>query len=137
MLSLTLGGSAAALLLGLASAAPQPHHKPHYVVSQHRANAVKDAFQVSWDGYYKHAFPHDSLRPVTNRFADDRNGWGASAVDAFSTALVMGNWDVVNKILEYIPKINFDDTSTEVSLFETTIRYLGGLVSGKIRAGQR
>jgi hypothetical protein len=67
----------------------------------------------------------------------DRNGWGASAVDAFSTALVMGNWDVVNKILEYIPKIDFDNTSTEVSLFETTIRYLGGLVSGKIRAGQR
>jgi hypothetical protein len=72
MLSLSLGGSAAALLLGLASAAPQHHRKPHYVVSQHRANAVKDAFQVSWDGYYKHAFPHDSLRPVTNRYADDR-----------------------------------------------------------------
>ncbi len=60
-----------------------------------------------------------------------RNGWGASAVDAFSTALVMGNWDVVEKILDYIPKIDFNTTTTEVSLFETTIRYLGGLVSGK------
>lgn len=53
-------------------------------------------------------------------------------MDAFSTALVMENWEVVNQILEYIPKIDFDDTSTEVSLFETTIRYLGGLLSGKI-----
>lgn len=60
-----------------------------------------------------------------------RNGWGASAVDAFSTALVMGKWDVVEQILEYVPKIDFDTTTTEVSLFETTIRYLGGLVSGK------
>ncbi len=60
-----------------------------------------------------------------------RNGWGASAVDAFSTALVMGNWDVVEKILDYIPKIDFNTTNSEVSLFETTIRYLGGLVSGK------
>lgn len=31
----------------------------------------------------------------------------------------MENWDVV------------DNTTTEVSLFETTIRYLGGLLSGK------
>lgn len=60
-----------------------------------------------------------------------RNGWGASAVDAFSTALIMCNWDVVDQILEYVPVINFDKTTTEVSLFETTIRYLGGLLSGK------
>jgi mannosyl-oligosaccharide alpha-1,2-mannosidase len=62
-----------------------------------------------------------------------RNGWGASAVDAFSTALVMEKWDVVDQILAYIPKIDFDKTNTEVSLFETTIRYLGGLVSGGLR----
>ena len=43
----------------------------------------------------------------------------------------MENWDVVDQILEYIPTINFDNTTTEVSLFETTIRYLGGLLSGK------
>jgi mannosyl-oligosaccharide alpha-1,2-mannosidase len=60
-----------------------------------------------------------------------RNGWGASAVDALSTALVMGNWPVVRQILEFIPEINFDNTTTEVSLFETTIRYLGGLLSGR------
>lgn len=60
----------------------------------------------------------------------NRNGWGASAVDAFSTALVMGNWEVVDQILDYIPKINFNHTKTDISLFETTIRYLGGLVSG-------
>lgn len=45
----------------------------------------------------------------------------------------MGEWDIVDQILDYIPKINFDNTSTEVSLFETTIRYLGGLLSGKAR----
>ncbi len=43
----------------------------------------------------------------------------------------MGNWDVVGKILDYIPNIDFNTTTAEVSLFETTIRYLGGLVSGK------
>jgi mannosyl-oligosaccharide alpha-1,2-mannosidase len=43
----------------------------------------------------------------------------------------MGNWQVVDQLLDYIPKIDFNKTDTEVSLFETTIRYLGGLLSGK------
>ena len=39
--------------------------------------------------------------------------------------------DIVNTILDYIPTIDFDHTSDEVSLFETTIRYMGGILSGK------
>jgi mannosyl-oligosaccharide alpha-1,2-mannosidase len=38
--------------------------------------------------------------------------------------------DVVNTIIDYVPKIDFDTTSDQVSLFETTIRYLGGMLSG-------
>lgn len=38
--------------------------------------------------------------------------------------------DIVNQILDYIPTINYFSTSTQVSLFETTIRYLGGMISG-------
>lgn len=59
-----------------------------------------------------------------------RNKWGASAVDALSTALIMGEKEIVNQIISYIPTINFGQTPTEVSLFETTIRYLGGMISG-------
>ncbi|KAK0742423.1 glycoside hydrolase [Apiosordaria backusii] len=114
-----------------ASASEQNLHLPpyRYHPDPKRANAVKQAFKLSWEGYYKHAFPHDSLRPVTNGFADDRNGWGASAVDAFSTALIMGEYKIIDQILKYVPEINFNKTGSEVSLFETTIRYLGGLLS--------
>ena len=38
--------------------------------------------------------------------------------------------DIVNTILEHIVTINYDVTTTEVSLFETTIRYLGGMLAG-------
>lgn len=61
-----------------AIAAPQKqqgdhkHPTPHYTVHQQRADAVKQAFQISWDGYYKYAFPHDSLRPISNGWSDDR-----------------------------------------------------------------
>ncbi|KAI7786060.1 mannosyl-oligosaccharidealpha-mannosidase ic [Diaporthe eres] len=103
-----------------------------YVYNQTRADAVKQTFQISWDGYYKYAFPGDSLLPVSNTFENDRNGWGASAIDALSTALIQGNTEVVNQILDFVPTIDFSVSfnDTEVSLFETTIRYLGGLLSG-------
>lgn len=61
---------------------------------------------------------------------DLRNGWGASAVDALSTAIIMGNAYIVNQILDFIPTIDFSETHQSVSLFETTIRYLGGMLSG-------
>ena len=43
----------------------------------------------------------------------------------------MGNSKVVNQILDFIPKIDFGTAVGSISLFETTIRYLGGLLSGK------
>lgn len=98
--------------------------------NQAKADAVKEAFQHAWNGYMKYAFPHDELTPVSNGHADSRNGWGASAVDALSTAVIMGKADVVNAILEHVADIDFSKTSDTVSLFETTIRYLAGMLSG-------
>lgn len=37
-----------------------------------RAKSVVDAFRTSWAGYAKHAFPHDTLHPLTNSYEDDR-----------------------------------------------------------------
>jgi Glycosyl hydrolase family 47. len=42
----------------------------------------------------------------------------------------MGNADAVNTILDHISKIDYTQTPDGVSLFETTIRYLAGMLSG-------
>lgn len=42
----------------------------------------------------------------------------------------MGEKKTVNQILEHIPTINWSKSNDKVSLFETTIRYLGGMLSG-------
>lgn len=42
----------------------------------------------------------------------------------------MGEKEIVNQIITYIPTINWAVTPIDVSLFETTIRYLGGMLSG-------
>ena len=40
---------------------------PEAVVSSaDRAEAVREAFQFAWNGYYTYAFPNDELLPVTN-----------------------------------------------------------------------
>lgn len=100
--------------------------------AQERRDAVKAAFQFAWDGYSTYAFPNDELQPVNNSFTNSRNGWGASAVDALSTACIMGLPDIVNQIVDYIPTIDWSVSEGDqvVSLFETTIRYLGGMLSG-------
>ncbi|KAL2863737.1 glycoside hydrolase family 47 protein [Aspergillus lucknowensis] len=95
-----------------------------------RADAVKEAFSHAWDGYYEHAFPHDELHPISNGYGDSRNGWGASAVDALSTAIIMNNATIVNQILDHIAAVDYSKTDATVSLFETTIRYLAGMLSG-------
>jgi len=37
-----------------------------------RAQAIKDAFQFAWNGYYEFAFPNDELHPVNNSFGNSR-----------------------------------------------------------------
>ncbi|KAF5002507.1 hypothetical protein FGRMN_332 [Fusarium graminum] len=97
-----------------------------------RAAAIVDAFRFSWDKYETFAAPHDTLLPIAKTYEDDRNGWGATAVDGLSTAILMDQADIVDKILRQIATTDFTVTAVPnepISLFETTIRYLGGLLS--------
>ncbi|KAI0070112.1 seven-hairpin glycosidase [Panus rudis PR-1116 ss-1] len=93
--------------------------------------AVQDIFTDSYAAYKKYAFGHDDLRPVNRSFIDGRNGWGASIVDALSTMKIMGLDDIFNEGVEFSSKIDFNvsHTSDTVVVFETTIRYLAGLLS--------
>lgn len=100
--------------------------------NRERAAALIQEFRSAWHGYSTHCFGHDEILPVTGRCSNSRNGWGASAIDALSTALVMRQKDIVQDILEYVPTINFKRNGgwpKQVSVFETTIRYLAGLLS--------
>ncbi|KAL5334898.1 mannosyl-oligosaccharide alpha-1,2-mannosidase 1B [Aspergillus crustosus] len=120
------------LALPALAAASVPFHpnKGHVPRDNTRADAVKEAFSHAWDGYYKYAFPNDELHPVSNGYGNTRNKWGASAVDALSTAIIIRNETIVNQILDHIATIDYSKTDSTVSLFETTIRYLAGMLSG-------
>lgn len=72
---------------------------------------------------------HDELKPVSKSFKDPFGGWGASLVDGLSTLLVMGLEDEFREALPELEKIEFHAYDGTVSVFESIIRYMGGLLS--------
>ncbi|EPS43577.1 hypothetical protein H072_2448 [Dactylellina haptotyla CBS 200.50] len=94
-----------------------------------RADAIKEAYQHSWDGYMKYAYPQDELLPMSKKGGNSMSGWGASVIDGIGTAVLMELDDVVQKQLEFIATIDYTKCEHVISMFETTIRYLGGMLS--------
>jgi len=99
--------------------------------SRGNRDAVVKMFTASYESYKNNAFGHDDLLPITNTSSDGRNGWGASIVDAMSTMYIMGLDGYFTEAVAFASKIDFSKSNTPdtVSVFETTIRYLGGLLS--------
>ena len=96
-----------------------------------RKAAVSDAFQHAWDGYSKYCFGRDTLHPVSNTCEDDFGGYGATAIDSLSTAIMLGKEDVVVQILEFIATIDWKKAQDDdlMQVFEINIRHLAGMIS--------
>ncbi|ETS73499.1 hypothetical protein PFICI_14445 [Pestalotiopsis fici W106-1] len=94
-----------------------------------RLSVVKSEMQRAWTGYKKYAWMHDELSPVSLRFRDPFCGWAATLVDALDTLWIMGMKEEFAEAVEAVGKIDFTTSPrTEIPVFETTIRYLGGLL---------
>jgi len=95
-----------------------------------RRREVKKLFQKNWQSYRKHAWGKDALQPVSGTFKDQFSGWAATLVDAVDTLWIMGLREEFDEAVAYVAGIDFGKSSTgRVNMFETTIRYLGGLLS--------
>lgn len=58
------------------------------------------------------------------------NGWGVSIVDSLDTLLLLGLGPQFERAMDHINALNFTQSQHDVApFFETTIRYLGGLLS--------
>jgi len=100
---------------------------------------VEKLFVTSYQAYKKFAFGHDDLSPTSESFTDGRNGWGASIVDALDTMYIMGLNDSFTEAVDFASKIDFSKSQTPdtVSVFETTIRYVAGLLSAYELSGEK
>jgi mannosyl-oligosaccharide alpha-1,2-mannosidase len=95
-----------------------------------RREAVKEAFLHAWNGYKKHAWSKDEVAPISGSWLTSFGGWGATLVDSMDTLWIMGLKDDFEQCVEEVKNIDFTTSEDEIiNVFETTIRYLGGLIS--------
>jgi mannosyl-oligosaccharide alpha-1,2-mannosidase len=125
-----------ALPTGTAVPIPSIQHKFGVETENHREErlkkqaAVKEAFTHSWDGYKKHAWAQDEIKPVSGGHKSTFGNRGATLVDSLDTLLIMGMEKEFALALEEVKKIDFSTSEQAIlNVFETNIRYLGGLLS--------
>ncbi|KAK4553005.1 mannosyl-oligosaccharide alpha-1,2-mannosidase [Recurvomyces mirabilis] len=95
-----------------------------------RAQKVKEAFQLSFSDYEKHAWGDDEYHPVAKdgkKMTQEGLGW--IIVDALDTMMLMNLTTELEHARQWVRHNLTYDQDHDVSTFETTIRMLGGLLS--------
>ncbi|KIW27968.1 uncharacterized protein PV07_07661 [Cladophialophora immunda] len=94
-----------------------------------KQTVIREAFKHAWFGYKNYSLPHDELKPISKEVGDPFNGWGATLVDSLDTLWIMGLRDEFHDAVAEVGRIDFKTSARkDIPLFETTIRYLGGLI---------
>ncbi|KHN95014.1 glycosyl hydrolase [Metarhizium album ARSEF 1941] len=130
--------SAAATLPPVQARFP-PESAEQRAVRLGRRDDVKESFVKSWNAYKKHAWLHDEVAPVSGSSKDPFGGWGATLIDALDTLWIMGLKDEFEYAAYDVEKkaLFLSTASSEINVFETTIRFLGGLLSAYDLSGDR
>lgn len=98
-------------------------------------NKVKQIFYHAYDGYLQYAFPMDELQPLTCKGRDTWGSFSLTLIDSLDTLLVLGNKTEFARVAKYISENTNFDYDKNVSVFESNIRVIGGLLSAHILAG--
>lgn len=121
---------------GSPKAIPKIQHKfqketdAEIIERKQKLKAIKDAAAHAWTGYKDSAWLHDEVKPATGGFRDPFCGWAATMVDALDTLWIMGMKEEFEEAVRAVGTLDFTtSTRKDIPLFETTIRYLGGLLS--------
>ncbi|PSK53959.1 Mannosyl-oligosaccharide 1,2-alpha-mannosidase IC [Elsinoe australis] len=95
-----------------------------------KLSSIKELAKFAWQGYRKEAWGHDEVRPISGSYKDPFGGWAATLVDSLDTLWIMGLKEEFEEAVQRVSKIDFTTCEREdIPVFETTIRYLGGLLS--------
>ncbi|CAA7394604.1 unnamed protein product [Spirodela intermedia] len=94
-----------------------------------RREKVKEAMLHAWNSYVKYAWGQDELQPQSMDGVNSFGGLGATIVDSLDTLYIMGLHDEFQKAREWVVTSLDFNRDYEASVFETTIRVVGGLLS--------
>ncbi|XP_027773700.1 mannosyl-oligosaccharide 1,2-alpha-mannosidase MNS1-like isoform X3 [Solanum pennellii] len=106
-------------------------------VDAQRREKVKDAMRHAWSSYEKYAWGHDELQPQTKNGVDSFGGLGATLIDSLDTLYIMGLDEQFQRAREWVANSLDFNKNYDASVFETTIRVVGGLLSAYDLSGDR
>ncbi|KAK1414192.1 hypothetical protein QVD17_29933 [Tagetes erecta] len=98
-------------------------------VEDERREKVKDAMVHAWTSYEKYAWGHDELQPQSKNGVDSFGGLGATLIDSLDTLYIMGLDEQFQRAREWVANSLDFNKNYDASVFETTIRVVGGLLS--------
>ncbi|XP_018786542.1 PREDICTED: mannosyl-oligosaccharide alpha-1,2-mannosidase IA isoform X3 [Bactrocera latifrons] len=112
---------------------PSANADPDSKVEEKRQK-VKEMMQHAWDNYKLYAWGKNELRPLSQR---PHSGsifgiydLGATIVDGLDTLYLMGLEKEYQEGRDWIErKFSLDNVSADLSVFETNIRFVGGLLT--------
>ncbi|KAH7671697.1 Glycoside hydrolase family 47 protein [Dioscorea alata] len=106
-------------------------------IDKERREKVKEAMLHAWNSYEKYAWGQDELQPQSKSGINSFGGLGATLVDSLDTLYIMGLHDQFQKAKEWVANSLDFNKDYEASVFETTIRVVGGLLSAYDLSGDR
>lgn len=129
---------------GTPKAIPRIQHKFKKESSAEKADReeklkiIEGAVKHAWSGYRSKAWMRDEVRPVSGGAKDPFCGWAATLVDALDTLWIVGLKDEFDDAVKAVGEIDFTTTQRkDIPLFETTIRYLGGMLAAYDLSGAK
>ncbi|CAK47995.1 CAZyme family GH47 [Aspergillus niger] len=103
-----------------------------------RLSTIRSTFEHAWTGYKTSAMGHDEVMPLRGGYRDPFNGWGATLVDGLDTLWLMGLKEEFSLAVDYIKTIDFTTSKKkDIPVFETVIRYMGGLLGAYDISGHK
>lgn len=98
-------------------------------IQNEKQQAVVEMFRHAWKGYTQFAWGQDELLPLTKK-GTSSYGMGMTIIDSLDTMWLMGLTEEFQKARDWIAhSLDIVGSHRTVSLFETTIRVLGGLLA--------
>jgi mannosyl-oligosaccharide alpha-1,2-mannosidase len=108
----------------------KPESRAVAAIQEQRRLEVKKVLEKSWASYRSKAWMKDALKPISGNYVDQFSGWAATLVDSLDTLWMMGMREEFYEAVEAVATIDFGKSSAlTVNMFETCIRYLGGLLA--------
>ncbi|KAL9265777.1 Mannosyl-oligosaccharide 1,2-alpha-mannosidase MNS2-like protein [Drosera capensis] len=98
-------------------------------IALERREKEEEAVLHAWSSYEKYAWGQDELQPQAKTGVNSFGGLGATLVDSLDTLYIMGLDEQFQRAREWVVNSLDFNKDYDASVFETTIRVVGGLLN--------